>query len=70
MKLKSDIQTWGEWLHMRWCNLKFFIYKMFHRISRFQNWEIDGTVKIKAKKKGMLIAGNTILEGGHLILKR
>ena len=66
MKLKSDIQTWGEWFHMRWCNLKFFFYKMFHKISRLQNWEINGMVTLKRRKKGTLISGCLIQEDGRI----
>ena len=66
---RSDFLTPKERLRIRWSNLKFFIYKMFHKVSEFKNWEIAGTVRIKAKKKARLIVGNTILEGGQLIIE-
>ena len=65
----SDFLTPREILYIKWANLKFFVYRIFHKVSKFENWEIAGTVRIKAKKKAKLIVGNTILEGGQLIIE-
>lgn len=66
---RSDFLTRKERLRIKWSHFKFFFYKMFHKVSVFKNWEIGGTVRIKGKKKAKLIKGNTILEGGHLIIE-
>ena len=67
--MRSDSLTLRENLYIKWGYLKFLVYKIFHKVSKFENWEIAGTVRIKAKKKAKLIVGNTILEGGQLIIE-
>ncbi len=69
MTKKNSFLTRKEWRHLKWYHFKFFVYTIFHRVSKFQNWEIVGTVRIKAKKKARLITGNTVLEGGQLIIE-
>lgn len=66
---RSNFLTPKENLRIKWSHLKFFIYRMFHKVCKFENWEIAGTVRIKGKKKAKLIKGNTILEGGQLIIE-
>ena len=67
---RSDFLTPRENLYIKWSHLKFFIYKMFHQISRFQNLEVAGRVEIKPRKKRMLISHNLIQKDGEIIVMR
>ena len=66
---RSDFLTRKERLRIKWSNLKFFFYKLFHKVSKFENWEIAGVVRIKGKHKARLIKGNTIHKDGQLIIE-
>lgn len=52
-----------------WSKFKFFVYSIFHRVSRFQNWEVDTEIVLKATKKKMIIAGNLIQKSGKIIIE-
>ena len=67
---RSDFLTRKERLRIKWSNLKFFVYGIFHRISKFQNLEVTSTVRIKPRKKRLLISGNLIHKDGKLIVEK
>lgn len=52
-----------------WSNFRFFIYSIFHRVSRFQNWEVNTEVVLKPTRKKMIIAGALIRKSGKIIIK-
>ena len=66
--MKNSFLTWKEWFYMKKSIVKWY-FRTFRNKSKFQNWEIRSVVKIKPRKKGMLITGNKVLEGGQLIIE-
>ena len=63
MKKKNSFLTWKEWFYIKKGIIKWHL-RTFRNKSKFQDWEISSVVKIKPKKKGMLITGITVQEGG------
>lgn len=66
---RSDFFTRRERLRMKWSNLKSFIYTIFHKVSRFQNWEVTEKIVLRPRKKKMIISGNLIQKDGQIIIK-
>ena len=66
---RSDFLTRKERLRIKWSNLKFFVYMIFHKVSKFQNWEVAETTVLRPRKKKMIISGNLIRKGGKIIIK-
>lgn len=66
---RSDFLTRKERLRIRWSNLKFFVYTIFHRVSRFQNWEVTEPTVLRPRKKRMIISGLLIQKDGQVIIK-
>ena len=66
---RSDFLTRKERLRIRWSNLKFFVYTIFHKVSKFQNWEVTKPTVLRPRKKKMIISGNLIHKGGEISIK-
>lgn len=67
---RSNFLTRKERLHIKWSNFKFFIYKIFHRVSRFQNWELNNLIILKPTREKMIISGIRFYGDGQLTLKK
>jgi len=66
--MKNDFLTWREWFYMKKGIIRWFLRTLFNK-SKFTNWEINGVVRIKPRKKGKLISGLVIREGGQVIIE-
>ena len=66
---RSDFLTRKERFRIKWSNLRFFVYAMFHRVSKFQNWEVTEPTVLRPRKKKMIISGLLIHKDGQVIIK-
>ena len=66
---RSNFLTRKERLRIKWSNLKFFIYTIFHKVSKFQNWEVTELTVLRPRKKRVIISGILIQKDGQIIIK-
>ena len=60
--------SWKEWFYIKLSYWKWF-FRTFLNKSKFQGFDVTGEIKLKPKKKGLVISGNTVRNGGQIVVE-